>query len=227
VILAQAPATPVAAARPRTEAEQIIRIAKRQIGDPWRHGATGPRAFDCSGLVIYAFRHAGDAKAIGRGHHRSARALYRWFEHRGLASRSHPHKGDLVIWGGGTHVGIYLGHGRAISTLTNGVRVHRVHAVTARFTAFLHTGMWKKSTKGGNAAQSAATKASSSSHHVRQTRGRVNLRRGAGVGHTRIGTLRDHTRLVVVGRGRDQRGRVWLKVRVHGHTGWVARWLTR
>ena len=49
-----------------------------------------------------------------------------------------------MIWGGGTHVGIYIGHGKAISTLTSGVRIHRVHAVTARFTAYLHTGMWKK-----------------------------------------------------------------------------------
>ena len=136
---------PPVVTKPRTtEAQQIIRIAKRQLGDPWRHGARGPRAFDCSGLVIYAFKHAGDAKAVGRGRLASARALYRWYKARGLASRHHPKVGDLVIWGGGTHVGIYVGNGKAISTLTNGVRIHRVHAVTARFTAYLHTGMWKK-----------------------------------------------------------------------------------
>lgn len=143
-----APVAPVAktvVARPRTtEAQQIIRIARRQMGEPWRYGARGPRAFDCSGLVIYAFKHAGDSKAVARGRLASARALYHWYKARGLASRHHPKVGDLVIWGGGTHVGIYVGHGRAISTLTRGVRVHRVHAVTARFTAYLHTGMWKK-----------------------------------------------------------------------------------
>ena len=127
-----------------TEAQQIIRIAKRQLGDPWRHGARGPRAFDCSGLVIYAFRKAGDYAAVGHGHLASARAMLRWYRARGLASRHDPKIGDLVIWGGGTHVGIYIGHGRAISTLTNGVHGHRVHAVTAKFTAYLHTGMWKK-----------------------------------------------------------------------------------
>ena len=137
-------APPVVTKSRTTEAQQIIRIAKRQLGDPWRHGARGPRAFDCSGLVIYAFKHAGDAKAVGRGRLASARALYRWYKARGLASRHHPRVGDLVIWGGGTHVGIYVGNGKAISTLTNGVRIHRVHAVTARFTAYLHTGMWKK-----------------------------------------------------------------------------------
>jgi len=137
-------ATPIAKPRPRgSEAQQIIRIARTTLGRPWRYGASGPRAFDCSGMVIYAFKHAGDSRAVARGHLRSARALYRWYKARGLASRSNPKIGDLVIWGGGTHVGIYVGHGKAISMLTSGVRVHRVHAVTARFTAYLHTGMWK------------------------------------------------------------------------------------
>ena len=141
---AKAVVTPVVR-RPRTtEAQQIIRIAKRQLREPWRYAARGPRAFDCSGLVIYAFRKAGDSRAVGRGRLASARAMYHWYRARGLASRHHPKPGDLVIWGGGTHVGIYVGRGKAISTLTSGVRVHRVHAVTARFTAYLHTGMWKK-----------------------------------------------------------------------------------
>ena len=70
--------------------------------------------------------------------------LYRYFKARGLASRTNPKPGDLVIWGYGSHVGIYIGHGKAISTLMNGVRIHGVHAVTARFTAYLHTGMSTK-----------------------------------------------------------------------------------
>jgi len=141
-----APATPVDAATPapRTEAQQIIRIAMHHRGAHWRYGANGPRFFDCSGLVIYAFRHAGDGRAVANGHLRSARALYRWYRAHHLASRSNPRPGDLVVWGGGTHIGIYIGHGKAISTLTNGVRVHGVHAVTARFTAYLHTGMWRR-----------------------------------------------------------------------------------
>ena len=110
-------------------------------------GGTAPAALAPStapGLVIYAFKRAGDSRAIGRGHLASARALYHWFKAHHKASRHHPKVGDLVIWGGGTHVGIYIGHGKAISTLTNGVHIHRVHAVTARFTTYLHTGMWKK-----------------------------------------------------------------------------------
>jgi len=154
VLLTLAPGatSPVSAGEPKTEAQQIIAIARKQLGDPWRHSASGPSAFDCSGLVTYAFRKAGDFKAIGNGKYRSARALYHYFKARGLADRKNPKPGDLVIWGKGTHVGIYIGGGKAISTLTNGVRTHKVHAVRASFTAYLHTGMWKKSTTGGTVA---------------------------------------------------------------------------
>ena len=219
VALAAAPSSPAAAAEP-TEAQQIIKIAKAQTGDPWRFGAEGPRSFDCSGLAIYAFKKAGDAKAIGHGKYRSARSIYRWFKARGLASRSNPKPGDLVIWGSGSHIGIYIGGGKAISTLTSGVRVHRVHAMTARFTAYLHTGMSKKSAGG------SSTKARIAVGDVRHTVGSVNFRKGPGIDHARTRVLRNHTKLVVVGKGQDARGRWWLKVEAGSRTGWVARWLT-
>jgi NlpC/P60 family/Bacterial SH3 domain len=228
VILSLAPATPVSAAQPTAESQQIIRIAKQQLGDPWRHGATGPSAFDCSGLVIYAFRKAGDGRVVGGGRLRSARAIYRWFKAHGLASTSNPKPGDLVIWGRGSHVGIYIGGGKAISTLTNGVRIHRVHAVTARFTAYLHTGMSKRFTNARSAVPaSKATRPVASTATIRHTRDRVNLRRAAGVDHSRIRMLSKGTRLVVLGSAHDSRGRTWLKVRAAGRIGYVARWLTR
>ncbi len=143
LVSAVPPATVAAASPPRTEAQQIIAIAKRQLGDHWRSGAIGPGSFDCSGLVLYSYRKAGDGRVLRSGRLRSARAIYAYFRAHGKASRSNPKPGDLVIWGGGTHIGIYIGHGSAISTLTSGVRIHRVHAVTARFTTYLHTGMWK------------------------------------------------------------------------------------
>ncbi len=217
------------AAEPKTEAQQIIKIAKAQKGDPWRYGATGPRAFDCSGLVIYSFKHAGDAKVIGKGKIRSARGLYRYFKSKGLADRKNPKPGDLVIWGGGTHVGIYIGKGKAISTLTNGVRVHGVHAVRASFTAYLHTGMSKKSTSGssiGAATGKTSLKGRISVGDIRHTTGSVNLRTAAGVSHHRISVLRPGARLVVLGKGQDGAGRWWLQVQTGSRTGWVARWLT-
>ena len=116
VLFSLAPSTP-AAATTTTEAQQIIRIARAQLGDHWRYGATGPRAFDCSGLVVYAFRKAGDARAIhtdtcGRPARSTAGS-------RHTARPAGPTRriGDLVVWGGGTHIGIYIGRGKAISTL--------------------------------------------------------------------------------------------------------------
>ena len=227
VILSLAPATTVSAAQPTAESQQIIRIAKQQLGDPWRHGAIGPSAFDCSGLVIYAFTKAGDGKALGGGRLRSARAMYRWFKAHGLASRSNPKPGDLVIWGRGSHVGIYIGGGRAISTLTSGVRIHRVHAVTARFTAYLHTRMSTRFTNARSAGATKATRPVASTATIRHTRDSVNLRRGAGVERSRMRTLSKGTRLVVLGSAHDSSGRTWLRVRADGRIGYVARWLTR
>ena len=140
ILFSTAPTTP-AAASVTTEGQQIAQIARAQVGDPWRYGATGPSAFDCSGLVIYSYMKAGDGSVIRAGTLRSATSIYLYFKSRGKASRSDPKVGDLVVWGYGSHLGIYIGNGKAVSTLRNGVRVHGVFAVTARFTAYLHTGM--------------------------------------------------------------------------------------
>ena len=235
VILTIAPGTSgsAAAAEPTTEAQQIIQIARAQVGDPWRYATQGPRAFDCSGLVIYSYTKAGEAKVIGKGQIRSARGLYAYFKSRGLASRSNPKPGDLVIWGGGTHVGIYIGNGKAVSTLTSGVRVHGVHAVRASFTAYLHTGMSKASTTGETATETVPLASATTTAltriaigSVRRTDGQVNLRRSPGIAGARIATIRDNARLQVLDKSQDSRGRWWLKVQAGTRTGWVARWLT-
>ena len=65
------------------------------------------------------------------------------------------------------------------------MRIHKVHAVTAKFTAYLHTGMWKKATD-GTTIGSAATPApvtnavQATTQPVRYVTGSVNLRTGAG-----------------------------------------------
>ena len=142
IFITSAPPSPVAAAG-SIEAAQVISIAKAQRGDPWRYGATGPSSFDCSGLVIYAYKAAGDLRLIGNGDYRSAAALYKYFRDRGRTSRTNATPGDLVVWGYGKHIGIYLGSGMAISTLSSGVRIHSVGALTLPFTAYLRTGIYQ------------------------------------------------------------------------------------
>ena len=120
VLFSLAPSTPAAAATITTEGQQIVQIAKWQLGDPWRYG---------------------EGAAIKSGSLRSARSIYLYFRSRGKTSRTNPKVGDLVVWGYGSHIGIYIGGGKAISTLRNGVHIHGVFAVTARFTTYIHTGM--------------------------------------------------------------------------------------
>ena len=225
VLLSFAASTPAAAASPTTtEAAQIIHIAKTKLGDPWRFGATGPTVFDCSGLVRYAYSKAGDGHVIRAGSLSSAQAIYRYFKARGLASRTNPQVGDLVIWGFGTHIGIYIGHGKAISTLTNGVHIHGVFAVTARFTAYLHTGMSGRTVPGTVTVKASVPAARP---WIRHTRSAINLRSGPGVAFTRLRLLDSGASLAVLGRRADSHGRTWYHVRVAGRTGWVAGWLTR
>jgi cell wall-associated NlpC family hydrolase len=125
------------AAAGQTETDRIVSVAKAQLGDPWVWAAKGPHQFDCVGLVYYVFKRTGLLKRIG-GKFRLIRGYWDWFADRGRASRSNGRRGDLVIWGRGKHIGIYLGKGRAISTTTRGVRIHGLHTVNLPFSTFLH-----------------------------------------------------------------------------------------
>jgi hypothetical protein len=223
VLIGLAPATPAAAATPTTEAQQIIQIARAQVGDPWRYGATGPYAFDCSGLVIYSFKAAGDGAAIGNGNYRSARALYDYFRNRGLASRTNPKPGDLVVWGSGSHIGIYIGNGMAVSTLTSGVRVHGVFAVTASFTAYLHTGMSTKLVTGGTVSVAGTSTQTWTRYAVTTLR----LRSAPSIYSTVLATVPTGAKLMVTGSQYDSAGRKWHHVWTGSRSGWVAAWLTR
>ena len=51
--------TAVASSATSSRVQKIIDFAKAQVGKPYRYGAAGPDAFDCSGLVRVAFKQAG------------------------------------------------------------------------------------------------------------------------------------------------------------------------
>jgi cell wall-associated NlpC family hydrolase len=128
----------VAASGHETELQAVLRVARNQIGDPWRFRARGPNAFDCSGLVFFAFNQNGLKERIGG--YRSAAGYYRYFKSIGKADMNPPRVGDLVVWGHYEHIGIFLGDGKAISTLTTrGVWIHPVKGyVPIRVKAYLH-----------------------------------------------------------------------------------------
>lgn len=97
--------------------DRVVQIAKEQKGDRYVLGATGPGAFDCSGLVVYAYRKA-TGITLPRTSYAQRAALSR-------VSRAHRQPGDIVVVHGGGHVGIYVGHNRIVhaSTPATGVKV--------------------------------------------------------------------------------------------------------
>jgi cell wall-associated NlpC family hydrolase len=111
---------PTAAQTVLDPGERVLTAASAHLGAPYRFGATGPDAFDCSGLVYFA--HLG----IGLRVPRTAAA-------QRLAatpvSTAELHPGDLVFFrmGGAQvdHVGIYDGDGHFIHAPGAGRGVER------------------------------------------------------------------------------------------------------
>jgi cell wall-associated NlpC family hydrolase len=98
--------------------ERAARVALRAVGVPYRWGGTSPASgFDCSGLVYWAYGRLGIAVP------HSSYALYR--EGRGVA-RSRMKAGDVLVFSGLGHVGLYVGRGRMIHAPHSGARVEIV-----------------------------------------------------------------------------------------------------
>lgn len=101
---------------PSGEASGVLSFARRQIGKPYRWGATGPDAYDCSGLVYAAF------KAIGVRVPRTTAGLILVGKR---VAQSDLQPGDLVFPDPG-HVQIYSGSGNVIEAPRKGEQVREV-----------------------------------------------------------------------------------------------------
>lgn len=109
------------AARQKVKAHKAVKVAKKQIGDPYRYGATGPNAFDCSGLVQYAWKKAGV---------KIPRVTYSQFARiKKKVSYKNLQPGDLMFFRGLGHVGMYVGKGKMIHSPSTGktVRVEKLN----------------------------------------------------------------------------------------------------
>ena len=96
----------VAAAAPAAVRTAAMQKALGKIGAKYRYGASGPNAFDCSGLVNWAYRSSG--KSLPR----TSKAMSRVGT---PVSKSALQPGDLVFfYGGPSHVGIYIGNGKVV-----------------------------------------------------------------------------------------------------------------
>ena len=104
-------------------ARVAVAYARGQLGKPYVYGATGPDAFDCSGLVQAAWAAAG--VAIPRT------SEQQW---AGLPHVARPRPGDLMFYTGSSidpppgHVTMYVGGGRMAEAYGTGIPV-RITAV--------------------------------------------------------------------------------------------------
>ncbi|MGX4702576.1 C40 family peptidase, partial [Lactobacillus gasseri] len=98
------PAKQQASTQSSSTAQTVVNAAKSQIGKPYVWGATGPNAYDCSGLVQYAYSQAG--KNIGRTTYQQAGAG----QH---VSVSQAQAGDILMWGD-YHDAIYVGNNQYV-----------------------------------------------------------------------------------------------------------------
>ncbi|MFF5204764.1 C40 family peptidase [Streptosporangium sp. NPDC000396] len=105
-------------AQQKVKAIKAVSAARKQIGDPYRWGASGPGAFDCSGLVQYAWRKAGvSLPRITQSQYRAIRKKVSW---------SHLRPGDLMFFRGLGHVGMYVGKGEMVHSPSSGKTVRVV-----------------------------------------------------------------------------------------------------
>jgi cell wall-associated NlpC family hydrolase len=108
-LVAVAMFTPAPQADAATLGMQAVTVAAAQKGKPYKWGAVGPRAFDCSGLMVYVY----DTrlhKKLPRTASAQRRATTR-------IAKSQVRPGDLIFLYSGsvtnvTHVGVYAGGGR-------------------------------------------------------------------------------------------------------------------
>jgi len=98
-----------------------LSVARSMIGRPYAFGGASPRAFDCSGLMVYAFRQAGVILP---------RTSFGQFGVGVPVSRANIQAGDLVFFNasgpGASHVGIATSNATVISATTHGVREHTI-----------------------------------------------------------------------------------------------------
>ena len=89
----------------------MVAFARAQVGEPYRWGAAGPSAWDCSGLTMGAWGAGGKALP----HYSVAQ-----YEQSTPISAGRLRPGDLVFWGSSAdpgsiyHVALYVGAGTVV-----------------------------------------------------------------------------------------------------------------
>jgi hypothetical protein len=139
---------------PSDLAARALTLALAQRGKPYVFGAAGPDAFDCSGLVQWAFRQLGVAAP------RTAQAQHAWTRPVDVAELR---PGDLVFFERTysspdrvTHVGIYAGGGQMVNAPAVSAAV-RLEPLDTPYWRAHFAGAGRPPLAGGAIARSEAT----------------------------------------------------------------------
>jgi peptidoglycan DL-endopeptidase CwlO len=107
--------TPAQTERERSPLAAAVKAAKGRIGSAYAMGATGPGAFDCSGLTTYAFQRADISLP------RTSQAQFGVGK---AVERDEIRAGDLVFFStagpGASHVGVATGRDTVVSATSSG-----------------------------------------------------------------------------------------------------------
>jgi peptidoglycan DL-endopeptidase CwlO len=100
-----------------TQAEKAVSFAYAQLGKPYVFGASGPDSYDCSGLTMASWAYAGVS---------IPRTSYEQWDGLPHVPTSQLEPGDILVFNGAGHVGIYVGGGMLIDAPHTGAVVEKV-----------------------------------------------------------------------------------------------------
>ncbi|HEX4865082.1 MAG TPA: LysM peptidoglycan-binding domain-containing protein [Acidimicrobiales bacterium] len=117
-----APAPPAQTIAESPSGQVAANVALAQVGKPYQWAGSGPSDFDCSGLVMYAWAHAGASLP----HYSVAQ-----YQDTERISGSQLRPGDLVFYDNSSgaqpgHVTIYVGNGQVVTADSPGTYVKQV-----------------------------------------------------------------------------------------------------
>lgn len=114
--------------------DAVVDKALAQVGDNYGAGGDGPDVFDCSGLVVYAYRSVG----VNLDH-------YSWSQYKQTEriSLKDAVPGDLAFYfeNGAHHVAIYIGDGKVVQASDYGIGVVKGTVKDSAWTREHFTGM--------------------------------------------------------------------------------------
>lgn len=129
--------------------QKIVAKARKKIGASYRAGASGPKAFDCSGFVYWVYKNADvdTKKKVKRTSSAGlSQSLKKYKVGSSIKSLKRAKPGDILLFKSGgrySHAGIYSGNGKLIhaANARKGVvsqSVRQLHNSGTRVAAIIH-----------------------------------------------------------------------------------------